>query len=80
MIETTHVAPHHGADVREAVLKRLEGAEGRILCKVAAALGVKAWIVLHDEGMTRIEVYNLSERVGWYSSTPERFAGWLDRL
>jgi hypothetical protein len=82
IIETTHYnAAHDMQNLHANVLARLEQSARPMLVKVAEALGIKAWCVLHDEGITQFYVYNLTDSRGWFGPVrPERLARWLDGL
>ena len=73
------------ADVLDPLEERFQGEACR---RVAAALGVPAWLVVYRHDLTGFWVYNLTERRGWFplddpggrGYTAEQYGTWLRGL
>lgn len=69
-------------DYLNIVLRRFEERtiQARTARYIAAALKVKAYIVLFLEDCSWFWVYNLSDKCGWYSLTPAQYEDFLKKL
>lgn len=66
-----------------AVLARYDRRDGQgaAITRIAAILGVDAWIILFRWDLTEFWAFNLTERKGWFKNiSPENYERWIRRL
>lgn len=51
--------------------------QGRFAVRTAEVLGAEAYIILFDDDMERLWVYNLSRKIGFREFTREKYFEWL---
>lgn len=54
--------------------------QGEMAQRLAAKLGVKAWIVLFRWDLTEFWVYDLCGTRRWYHTSPAKYKAWLEGL
>jgi thiaminase len=81
LIELTALMPHHKMPYAlDAIMKRINKVQGKVMVDVANALDVPALVVAFTPDLGNFYVYSLTSGSKWHQADRDTYRGWIDAL